>query len=169
METLGAAARTPCPFPFITTCFVVGASCNPDLGTCALVVEENFAMRHDKRHNNNGNIVLPVDGNPVSSHEAAGITVLDITDLENARYCFVDFHGIASRRQAPLHTPLDGLTYLREYYDDSDGMVIRNKAATDGLEKYGLVELAALAGWLNISVFPPKGCCLGSQLSKARA
>lgn len=103
-------------------------------------------MRYDEGYNNNGNIVLPVHSNSINSHEAVGITILDITDLNSVRYCFVDFDGMDSPREVPLHTPLDRWTYLRAYYDDSHGMVLRNKETTDGLETYALVELAALAG-----------------------
>lgn len=51
-----------------------------------------------------------------------------------------------SEGEVPLHTPLDGWTYLRAYYDDDETIVLRNKLVTDGLEKYALVELGALAG-----------------------
>lgn len=82
----------------------------------------------------------------VRLHDAAGITILDITDLSNVRYCFVDYFGMESEGEVPLHTPLDGWTYLRAYYDDDEEIVLRNKLVTDGLEKYALVELGALAG-----------------------
>jgi hypothetical protein len=123
-----AAGAVPCPFPFITTCLIVGASYNPEIGRCSSLDEEPFGMGYDQGHNNNG------------------ITVLDITDLSNIRYCFVDFYGMESDRAVPLHTPLDGWTYLRAYYDDTHDLVVNNKATTDGLEKYSLVELSALAG-----------------------
>lgn len=51
-----------------------------------------------------------------------------------------------SEGEVPLHSPLNGWTYLRAYYDDDDEIVLRNKLVTDGLEKYALVELSALAG-----------------------
>lgn len=116
-----------CPFSFITTWLIVGASYDPVLGSCSSVEEERFGMEYNQGDNNNG------------------ITVLDITDLRNVRYCFVDFFGMESTREVPLHTPLDGWTYLRAYYDDTHDFVVNNKATTDGLEKYALVELSALA------------------------
>lgn len=79
-------------------------------------------------------------------HDAADITILDITDLSNVRYCFVDFFGMESEREVPLHTPLDRWTYLRACYADDEETVLRSKLVTDGLEKYALVELGALAG-----------------------
>lgn len=132
---------------------MVGASCNPDLGFCDLVKEGNLGMRYDQnlRHNTSGNTILPIYCITVRLHEAAGITILDITDPSDVRYCFVDFCGIHSERQVPLHTPLDGWTYLRAYHHIGDDIVLRNKAAVDGLEKYALVELADLAGQFTFS------------------
>lgn len=105
-------------------------------------------MRYNEKHrgNTNGKIVLPIHGISVILHEAAGITILDITDLFNVRYCFVDFCDMDSDREVPLHTPLDGRTYMRAYHDDGDDVVLKNKVAVDGLENYALVELSALAG-----------------------
>lgn len=62
------APRAPCPFPFITTCLMVGASCNPDVGRCYSLQEEDFGIRYNHRHRNNtnGNMILPVRGNSVS-------------------------------------------------------------------------------------------------------
>lgn len=107
-------------------------------------------MRYNRRHRSNtaGNTVLPNHGNSVCLHESAGITILDITDLSNVRYCFVNICGIDSEleREPPLHTPLDGWAYVRAYHDDGDDIVLRNKAVVDGLENYALVEESALAG-----------------------
>lgn len=105
-------------------------------------------MRYNQSHrpNTNGNIILPINDSSVILHEVAGITILDITDLSNVRYCFVDFCGIDSEREVPLHTPLNGWTYMRAYHDDGDDVVLRNKVAVDGLENFALVELSALAG-----------------------
>jgi hypothetical protein len=117
----------PCPFPFITTCLIAGASYNPESGTYSSVHEERFGMAYNEGDNNDG------------------ITILDITTLSNIRYCFVDFKGISSRQEVPLHTPLDGWTYLRAYCDDPDAIAVDNKATIDGLDKYALVDLSALA------------------------
>lgn len=118
----------PCPFPFITTCLIVGASCNPKHGILGSASEETFGMRYD------------------SGHVSRGIIVLDITELSNVRYCFVNICGMYSKREVPLHTPLNGWTYLRAYYDDSDDTLLSAKAVTDGLDNYyALVESASLA------------------------
>ena len=49
-----------------------------------------------------------------------GITVFDVTDPSNVRYCFVDFFGMESERSVQLMTPLTARTYLEAYYDLSD-------------------------------------------------
>ena len=49
-----------------------------------------------------------------------GITIFDITDLCNVRYCFVDFFGMESNGSVQLMTPLSARTYLEAYYDLSD-------------------------------------------------
>lgn len=59
----------------------------------------------------------------------AGITIFDITDLSNVRYCFVDFIGMESEREVELLTPLSARTYLEAYYqldgsgDDPNGLI----------------------------------------------
>lgn len=45
-----------------------------------------------------------------------GITVFDISEPDNVRYCFVDFMGMESEREVELHTPLSARTYLEAYY-----------------------------------------------------
>ncbi|PQE29823.1 hypothetical protein CJF32_00000476 [Rutstroemia sp. NJR-2017a WRK4] len=85
------------PFPFITTCLSVGSSLRPDEASHAVTHVLSFNMPYDGGANNNG------------------ITVLDITDLENVRYCFVDFHGMESEGDVDLMTPLSATTYLRAY------------------------------------------------------
>ncbi|KAI4170188.1 MAG: hypothetical protein LQ348_007159 [Seirophora lacunosa] len=86
------------PFPFIMTCLIVGASFNLD-GYYHGVLVEPFYMAYDEGDNNNG------------------ITIFDITDLANVRYCFVDFYGMESKREVDLMTPLSARTYLEAYYD----------------------------------------------------
>lgn len=54
-----AQMAVPCPFPFITTCLIVGASCNPDSGSSTSVHEEDFEMRYNEGDNNNGKYGLP--------------------------------------------------------------------------------------------------------------
>lgn len=75
-----------------------------------------------------------------------GITVIDISDLNEVRYCFVDYHGMESKREVDLHTPLDGWTYLRAYYNDNEVIVQDNIGTPQGLEKFKLTEISSLAG-----------------------
>ncbi|KAL8887017.1 MAG: hypothetical protein Q9215_005353 [Flavoplaca cf. flavocitrina] len=89
------------PFPFIMTCLVTGASFNLD-GYYHNVLVEPFYMAYDEGDNNNG------------------ITVFDITEPANPRYCFVDFMGMESERGVDLNTPLSARTYLEAYYELND-------------------------------------------------
>lgn len=50
----------------------------------------------------------------------AGITVFDVTEPANPRYCFVDFMGMESEREVDLDTPLSARTYLEAYYELHD-------------------------------------------------
>ncbi|KAL8937297.1 MAG: hypothetical protein Q9216_004497 [Gyalolechia sp. 2 TL-2023] len=79
------------------TCLITGASFNLD-GYYHGVIVEPFFMPFDGGDNNNG------------------ITIIDITDLESVRYCFVDFYGMESAREVELMTPLSARTYLEAYY-----------------------------------------------------
>ncbi|KAL8741922.1 MAG: hypothetical protein Q9184_008327, partial [Pyrenodesmia sp. 2 TL-2023] len=86
------------PFPFIMTCLIVGASFSLD-GYYHGVSVESFYMAFDEGDNNNG------------------ITIFDITDLTDVRYCFVDFYGMESKREVALMTPLSARIYLEAYYE----------------------------------------------------
>ena len=46
-----------------------------------------------------------------------GITIFDITQPSNVRYCFVDFMGMESNTPVQLMTPLTARAYLESYYD----------------------------------------------------
>ncbi|KAL5592420.1 hypothetical protein FOBRF1_013446 [Fusarium oxysporum] len=69
--------RTACPFPFITTCLAVGAAYDFDLGRVDTIHELAFDTGFDQGDNNDG------------------ITMLDITDLVDVRYCFVNLFGLS--------------------------------------------------------------------------
>lgn len=134
-----AESGAPCPFPFITTCLNEGASYVPGtevtagVPTIMGVRDEAFRVKYSTEQNR------------------YGIMVLDITDLGRIRYCFVDVRDIELDldRKVPSHTPFDGWTYLRAFEKDrkdldseiDDGL----EASTEGLEKFDLVELSALA------------------------
>jgi len=84
------------PFPFIMTCLVIAASfvVEPPHNT-PRISPEPFGMPYDGGDNNDG------------------ITVIDITQPENLRYCFVFVNG--SERGDSRNTPLSEKQYLEEY------------------------------------------------------
>lgn len=121
-------AEGPCPFPFITTCLILGASCNPVTGCHSSVSEEKFGMAFDEGDNNDG------------------VTIIDITELSDIRYCFVNFRAICQKPGVPLYTPLSGWDYLESYYD-IDGLSESERwQVADDLEELELVEMTSLAG-----------------------
>ncbi|KAI4225872.1 MAG: hypothetical protein L6R36_003580 [Xanthoria steineri] len=129
------------PFPFIMTCLVMGSSFNVD-GYYHGVSVEPFYMAYNRGNNNNGKsparttiTLLAAKGRPTRgmppcqspSHHSkrklnlidvrsTGITVFDITKLDNVRYCFIDFMGMESKREVELNNPLSARTYLEAYY-----------------------------------------------------
>lgn len=114
------------PFPFVMTCLITGSSFNVD-GYYHGILVEPFYMKFDEGDNNNG------------------ITIFDITDPGNVRYCFVDFEGMESEREVELMTPLSARVYLEAYYeldeaDDKAGFL----PLLDQFKKYQLITATAL-------------------------
>ncbi|KAL8705557.1 MAG: hypothetical protein Q9201_001335 [Fulgogasparrea decipioides] len=114
------------PFPFIATCLIMGASFNVN-GYYHGILIEPFYMSFNGGDNNNG------------------ITIFDITDLDNVRYCFVDFEGMESKREVELMTPLSAQTYLEAYYeldesDDKAGLI----PLVESFQGRSLVSVGAL-------------------------
>ncbi|KAL2860000.1 uncharacterized protein BJX67DRAFT_386444 [Aspergillus lucknowensis] len=100
---IGKDDELPCPFPFITTCLVVGTSYDPQAPHISIAHEEPYWMGYNQGDNNDG------------------ITVLDITRLDKVQYCFVNFVDYDEREmKTELDTPLTGLGYLQGYYDVGD-------------------------------------------------
>ncbi|KAL2679246.1 hypothetical protein Neosp_010013 [[Neocosmospora] mangrovei] len=136
------AESTTCPFPFITTCLAIGASYDSKTGQVQAIHELRYDMGYDQGDNNDG------------------ITVIDVTDLDHVRYCFVNFgsgdiyagdeddedpqNALPSDNPA-TETPLPGREYLRGYYSESDEMVQRNMDVIEALDNTPLVEEVALA------------------------
>lgn len=89
-------------FPYILTCLIHGASFSAKRGYYHQVQVEPFNLEFDGGDNNNG------------------ITILDITELNSVRYCFVDFQGMESAREVQLMSPLSAADYLWAYYDKDD-------------------------------------------------
>lgn len=73
-----------------------------------------------------------------------GITVIDISDLNDIRYC-LDFKGIGKNREASLHTTLNGWGYVPAYYEESDMIMENNIPTLKALEKFRLIGLVSLA------------------------
>ncbi|KAG7293677.1 hypothetical protein NEMBOFW57_003732 [Staphylotrichum longicolle] len=134
----------PVRFPFIGTCLVVGASTaglDPDFPRASTVHFE------------------PEDTGFAEGDNNTGITVLDITDLDNVRYCFVAWRRIGWRWDLdsdlaqlgpppPLNTPWSGAEYGRHWQGFRDpGVSIdgkRDRLATK-LAEFPLVNVTALA------------------------
>ncbi|KAK4152688.1 hypothetical protein C8A00DRAFT_34604 [Chaetomidium leptoderma] len=76
----------PVRFPFITTCLVVGASTaglDSDLDRWRVSLSAVFSE--------------PADTGFDKGDNSSGITILDITDLDNVRYCFAAWQRIRGR------------------------------------------------------------------------
>ncbi|KAH7175216.1 hypothetical protein EDB81DRAFT_705061 [Dactylonectria macrodidyma] len=124
---------TACPFPFITTCLAVGAAYDLEMGQVHTIHELAFDTGFNQGDNNDG------------------ITVLDITDLTDVRYCFVTLFGHnddidLEHDQAPReNTPLTGREYLRGYYSDSHDIILNSASIIEALDNSPLIEVKALA------------------------
>ena len=109
------------PFPFITTCLTLGASFNTS-GYYHGTMLEPFTMAYNEGDNNNGqdssySVMIAGIFETRLTLFLTGITIFDITDLHNIRYCFVDYIGMESDREVELMTPLSARTYLEAYYE----------------------------------------------------
>jgi hypothetical protein len=113
------------PFPFISTCLLLGASFDAKEGNNATLILEPFNMAFDGGDNNDG------------------ITVIDITNLSHVRYCFIiwDKHYDRGEEQlsVPRMTPLSGPTYLGAYYDAEERS--KNAEFRALMQKYDYWEL----------------------------
>ena len=146
------------PFPFITTCLLLGASFDMKDGYNRTLTMEPFNMAFDQGDNMDG------------------ITVIDITDLSHVRYCFVllaDFYLFQRdpdeepedeepEDEEPVNdlqmTPLSGPIYLGVYKNME---AHRKRSELESLmQKYDhwdLIEVDALANtW-------PQGKWLGAH------
>jgi hypothetical protein len=88
-------------FPFITTCLLLGASFREDASD-AVVTPLDFRM--EWYHSDNED----------------GVTVLDITDLANLRYCYLSPSG-GPMGLFPADSVFDVVWYL-EAYGEGDGV-----------------------------------------------
>ncbi|KAI5462110.1 hypothetical protein BGZ63DRAFT_354729 [Mariannaea sp. PMI_226] len=135
---INSSAGSPIQFPFIMTCLMVGAGYNASDCTASVVHEEPFGMGYDQGDNNDG------------------ITVLDISDLSQVKYCFVNFleHNYFpdedsddedANKAEMLHKPLTGRQYLTSYYQPSELMYQQNIMTIETLDAKPLIKINALA------------------------
>jgi len=95
-------AQFPVPFPYVMTCLIVGASFNPkERYNYAMPHVEPFGMPFDQGDNNDG------------------ITVIDISDLNAVKYCFV-FLDSSELGQWKTNTPLTHEEYIDAYLHRND-------------------------------------------------
>jgi hypothetical protein len=142
------------PFPFISTCLLLGASFNIEDGYNADVTLEPFNMAFNGGCNNDG------------------ITVIDITDLSHVRYCFVlwarceapYFDRVEGSQNVLEMRPLSGPTYLGAYYNAKQcKRSTEFRSLIRQYDHWDLIEVDALANaW-------PKGKWLGADSELGRS
>ncbi|KAM0421383.1 hypothetical protein ACHAPT_010918 [Fusarium lateritium] len=149
-EEYEEAERTICPFPIILTCLAVGAAYDVEEGRVQAIHELRYDTGYDQGDNNDG------------------ITVLDITDLDHVRYCFVNPGGADIYQDGPdgqisseihpfimlhfwvagfsnLEAPLTGREYLKGYYKDSNPLVQKHTHVIEALDESPLIDATTLA------------------------
>lgn len=151
------------PFPFIATCLLIGSSFEPEIGY------------HHRVHSLSFNVTLDgIDNNH-------GITIIDISDTKNIKYCFA-FPGGWGRKGLK---PQSAGGYLARYemdpdddpdededveeeeesYEDQEQTTYQPKAEADTtvlsvldtqpqnqLQKYRMITKASLRSWLDPNV-----------------
>ena len=86
-----------------------------------------------------------------------GITVFDISDLDNVQYCFVVYHRMGSEREVPLMTPLSAQVYLEAYHDIETEERFGLKPLLSSFKPYTLISASALKGaWPQGEWLDPK-------------
>jgi hypothetical protein len=162
------------PFPFITTCFLLGATFDVKAVYNSRVTLHPFNMAFNKGDNNDG------------------ITVIDITNLTHVRYCFVfwrdwraemrmmreereeeeeeeeeeeDEEEEEEERRRPRMIPLSGPVYLSAYYkaeerSNDPKLQTELQALEKQFDKWDLIDTASLANiwpqgeWLTAETEP---------------
>ncbi|KAL8347203.1 hypothetical protein RB601_003267 [Gaeumannomyces tritici] len=119
------AETKPVPFPFVAACLVFGVANNPDDGQSKFVDLQPMGHGFDQCSRN-------------------GVTIVDITDLDDIRYCFAAFHDMGAERGVPLRTPLSAMDYVLAFYDPQHQFMVRSQETLKALKEYGLVQIEAL-------------------------
>jgi hypothetical protein len=141
------------PFPFISTCLLLGASFDVKDGYYADLTLKPFNMAFNGGDNNDG------------------ITIIDITNLSHVRYCFVVWAGCEApyfdKVEGPQNVhqmrPLSGPTYLSGYYNAKQReRRAELRSLMQQYDHWDLIEVDALASaW-------PKGKWLGAESELGR-
>lgn len=69
-----------------------------------------------------------------------GITIIDITSLHRISYCFVNYQGMESEKEVPLHTALTARQYTGAYRENPNHHDIK------ALEGIPLIKTGTLNG-----------------------
>ncbi|KAI9647576.1 hypothetical protein NHQ30_003961 [Ciborinia camelliae] len=123
------------PFPFTMTCLVMGVTFKPS-SRCYEIISgtpEPFNQEFDKCDNN------------------VGISILDVTDLDKIRYCFVNINpdsepnrsGRIGSHGAPSMIPLNANEFVGAYYHEEDYKEDWKKWIQD-LNKLDVIDTQAL-------------------------
>ncbi|CAG9977519.1 unnamed protein product [Clonostachys byssicola] len=150
------AFHRPCPFPFTTTCLIVGGSFDCDNGRIDVVFEELFGVGYGQEDTEDD------------------MTILDITDPGNIKYCFMNMPQEPKKTEERLprivNEPLNGWQYLESFYKISDRIVQQNIHVPESLQKVPLITthtLADLWPWVswNVAGYPAdkSGSLLGPK------
>ena len=132
------------PFPFITTCLLLGASFDVKTVYNHRVTLEPFNMAFNGGDNNDG------------------ITVIDITDLTHVRYCFVSWKNWRTGKEegeeeeddtwegCPQMIPLSGPMYLSAYFNakerrEDPKLQTELQTLEQQFDKWDLIDIASLA------------------------
>ncbi|TGO12811.1 hypothetical protein BTUL_0082g00570 [Botrytis tulipae] len=123
------------PFPFTLTCLFMGYSLKEEDGySTSSCHPQTFNLEFDRADNNEG------------------ITVLDITDIDKIRYCFVNIHsesdprawGIIKDSGVPSMVPLSATEYLKSYGHEQEQFKEAWKEWIHHLSKLDLIDSCTL-------------------------
>ena len=78
-----------------------------------------------------------------------GVTIIDVTQEADPRYCFVFFEGHDymdnSEPRAKMYTPLSASDYLKVYDDrNCQGISEQSKGLLDGMKQQRVIDIATL-------------------------
>ncbi|KAL8411955.1 hypothetical protein RB596_001272 [Gaeumannomyces avenae] len=83
-------------------------------------------------------------GHGVDQYNRNGSTIVDITDLDDIRYCLVYFDDTEAEGEVPLRIPLSAMGYVLAFYDPQHQFMVRSQETLKALKGCGLVQIEAL-------------------------